>query len=61
YASLSLWTVGALTAAARLYRAAGFERVERRPDRRWGAEVVEERYVLRLAPPLPGGAAGRPG
>ena len=34
--------------AARLYRAAGFEVVERRPGRHWGADVVEERYELRL-------------
>jgi ribosomal protein S18 acetylase RimI-like enzyme len=48
YACLSLWTVSALTAAARLYRAGGFERVEERPGRRWGVDVVEEKHVLRL-------------
>jgi GNAT superfamily N-acetyltransferase len=48
YESIFLWTVGQLTAAARLYRAAGFTRVEEKPGRRWGVEVVEERYLLHL-------------
>src|SRR5262249_55471841 len=48
YESLVLWTVSALTTAARLYRAVGFERVEATPRTRWGVAVVEEKYVLRL-------------
>lgn len=48
YGVMFLWTVGALTAAARLYRSFGFELAEERPGRRWGVEVVEQRYVLRL-------------
>ena len=48
YRSIFLWTVSALAAAARLYRAAGFEKVEEQPGRRWGVEVVEEKYALRL-------------
>jgi GNAT superfamily N-acetyltransferase len=48
YEDVILWTVSALDAAARLYRAAGFERDESRPGRRWGVEVVEERYSRRL-------------
>src|SRR5262249_44253290 len=48
YESVFLWTVSALTAAARLYRAAGFERVEEKPGKHWGVEVVEEKYALRL-------------
>lgn len=48
YESVFLWTVAALTAAAHLYRAAGFEKVEEQAGRRWGVEVVEERYLLRL-------------
>ncbi len=48
YRSVFLWTVEALEAAARLYRAAGFARVERRPLRLWGVDVVEERYELRF-------------
>jgi ribosomal protein S18 acetylase RimI-like enzyme len=49
YESVFLWTVSALTAAARLYRRFGFEKVEERPGRLWGVDVIEERYVLRLA------------
>jgi GNAT superfamily N-acetyltransferase len=49
FESIFLWTVSALTAAARLYRHAGFEKVEERPGRHWGVAVIEERYVLRLA------------
>ncbi|MBZ5638963.1 MAG: GNAT family N-acetyltransferase [Acidobacteriia bacterium] len=48
YESVTLWTVGALTAAAHLYRAAGFRKVEEKPGRRWGTDVVEERYELGL-------------
>jgi ribosomal protein S18 acetylase RimI-like enzyme len=48
YASIMLLTVSALTVAARLYRAAGFERTESRALRAWGRDVVEERYELRL-------------
>jgi ribosomal protein S18 acetylase RimI-like enzyme len=48
YGTVFLWTVSALTAAARLYRSFGFEKVEERPARRWGVEVVEEKYALAL-------------
>jgi GNAT superfamily N-acetyltransferase len=48
YASIDLWTVSALTAAARLYEAAGFRILEERPGRRWGVDVVEQRYGLEL-------------
>jgi GNAT superfamily N-acetyltransferase len=48
YASVTLWTVGALVAAAHLYRAAGFVKVEERPGRRWGVDVTEEKYELDL-------------
>ena len=51
YAAMILWTVSALTAAAHLYRAEGFERVAHRPARRWSVDVVEEKYFLRLAAP----------
>ena len=47
YKSVFLWTVSALRAAAHLYRSVGFEKVEERPEKRWGVDVVEERYVLR--------------
>lgn len=48
YTSVFLFTVSILKAAAHLYRAAGFECVEQRASRRWGVEVTEEKYVLRL-------------
>lgn len=48
FESIILWTVSALTAAARLYRAAGFVMVEKKPGKHWGVEVVEEKYVLEL-------------
>ncbi len=48
YGSIHLWTVSLLTAAAHLYRKAGFELVDERPGRMWGREVVEEMYELRL-------------
>jgi GNAT superfamily N-acetyltransferase len=43
-----LWTVSTLEAAAHLYRAAGFRKVEERPGRMGGVSVVEERYELGL-------------
>ena len=48
YGTVFLWTVNALTAAAQLYRLFGFEKVEERPTQQWGAQVVEEKYVLAL-------------
>jgi GNAT superfamily N-acetyltransferase len=51
FGSVFLWTVQQLEAAAKLYRDAGFEKAEERPGRRWGVEVVEERYVLKLTAP----------
>ncbi len=51
YGAVTLWTVSALAAAARLYETAGFARLEQRPGRRWGMDVVEERYELRLPGP----------
>jgi ribosomal protein S18 acetylase RimI-like enzyme len=49
YDSIFLWTVSALTAAAHLYRRTGFTKVEQKPGRQWGVNVIEEKYVLRLA------------
>jgi GNAT superfamily N-acetyltransferase len=49
YERVILWTVGALTAAAHLYRAAGFRKVEEKAGRMWGVDVVEEKYELVLA------------
>jgi GNAT superfamily N-acetyltransferase len=48
YRLVFLWTVAALTAAARLYTSAGFEKIEERPGRCWGVEVIEQRYALRF-------------
>ena len=51
YDSIILWTVGALTVAARLYGSIGFRRVYEEPGRRWGVDVVEEKYELSLRSP----------
>jgi ribosomal protein S18 acetylase RimI-like enzyme len=48
YDSVILWTVSALTAAAHLYRSAGFTKVEEKPGTCWGVDVVEEKYELVL-------------
>lgn len=48
YESIFLWTVSALTVAAKLYRSFGFECFENSPAKRWGVDVVEEKYVLGL-------------
>lgn len=51
YDTVFLWTVSALTAAARLYRSVGFVKTEALPSRPWGVDVVEERYEMRLGKP----------
>jgi ribosomal protein S18 acetylase RimI-like enzyme len=48
YAEVVLWTEQSLEAAARLYRAVGFAKTERKSGRLWGVDVVEEKYELRL-------------
>lgn len=48
YEEIVLWTEIALEAAARLYRKAGFRKVEERPGHVWGVDLVEEKYELRL-------------
>lgn len=48
YRRMILWTVSALRAAGRLYRQAGFQRVESVAGRRWGVSVIEEKYELVL-------------
>jgi ribosomal protein S18 acetylase RimI-like enzyme len=48
YSDLVLWTESALTAAAHLYRKAGFRQVEEKPGRVWGVDLVEQKYELRL-------------
>jgi N-acetylglutamate synthase-like GNAT family acetyltransferase len=49
YDSVILWTVSTLTAAAHLYTAAGFAKVEEKPGRHWGVDVVEEKYEFDFA------------
>mgnify|MGYP001003022853 CR=1 FL=1 len=49
YDNVFLWTVSALAAAAHLYRAAGFRKIEEQPGRRWGVDVIEEKYLLSLS------------
>jgi len=51
YGEIFLWTVGELRAAGRLYEQAGFVREQAVPGRRWGKDVVEERYSLVLRSP----------
>jgi GNAT superfamily N-acetyltransferase len=48
YSRIFLWTVSALSAAAHLYRSLGFEITESNPGRQWGADVVEEKYEMRI-------------
>jgi len=49
YRTIILWTVSTLVAAAHLYKSAGFSKVEEKPGRQWGVDVVEERYELNLS------------
>jgi GNAT superfamily N-acetyltransferase len=48
YESIMLWTVSTLTTAAKLYHSAGFVKVEDKPGRMWGVDVVEQKYVMQL-------------
>jgi GNAT superfamily N-acetyltransferase len=48
YETVILWTVSSLESAARLYRSAGFTRVQQKPGWMWGVDVVEEKYELGL-------------
>jgi len=56
YETVFLWTVSALAAAAKQYRAAGFRKVEEKPGTMWGKDVVEESYELELGPSGTAGA-----
>ncbi|MEI2416569.1 bifunctional helix-turn-helix transcriptional regulator/GNAT family N-acetyltransferase [Orrella sp. JC864] len=49
-AAIELWTFQGLDAARRLYESAGFALAEAAPGRRWGREVLEQRFV-RSRPP----------
>ena len=48
HTEIMLWIERSLIAAAHLYRAEGFRKVEEKPVRLWGTEIVEERYEMRL-------------
>ena len=48
HARLELVTFSELTAAAHIYRTAGFERVSREPRALWGRELEIEHYELAL-------------
>lgn len=48
YETVVLWTVNLLTAAAHLYRSAGFRKIEERPGKKWGVDLIEEKYELKL-------------
>jgi ribosomal protein S18 acetylase RimI-like enzyme len=46
YEYVFLRNVRVLTAASRLFRSVGFEKVAERSSERWGAAVIDEWYVL---------------
>ncbi|HWR98081.1 MAG TPA: GNAT family N-acetyltransferase [Candidatus Methanoperedens sp.] len=48
YPRVSLWTFGGLDAARHLYEQAGFRLAEEQRGSRWGTEVTEQRFELRL-------------
>jgi N-acetylglutamate synthase-like GNAT family acetyltransferase len=48
YSLVFLWTVSALTDAAKLYQAAGFRLIEEETHELWGTTVTEQRYDLIL-------------
>ncbi len=48
YSLVYLWTVSALTQAAKLYLSAGFRPTEDNTRKLWGATVTEQRYDLDL-------------
>jgi GNAT superfamily N-acetyltransferase len=48
YRSMVLWTVSTLAAAIHLYLEAGFVKVEEKPGRQWGVDLIEEKYELVL-------------
>src|SRR5262249_51226860 len=48
YQRIILWTVSQLTAAAHIYTSSGFRKVEEKPGRCWGINLVEEKYQFDL-------------
>jgi GNAT superfamily N-acetyltransferase len=47
FPEVELWTFAGLDAARHLYEKAGFRLDEERPGRRWGAWVMEQRFIRR--------------
>ncbi len=45
-----LWTADVLKAAAQLYSACGFRKIQEQPSSDWGVDLIEEKYVLSLRP-----------
>lgn len=48
YESVDLWTQSILEGARRLYKKAGFERIETQPHRDWGVDLVGEFWSMKL-------------
>lgn len=48
YKTVFLWTTKDLHAAGRLYKCAGFKKVEYKTHDIWGKRITEERYELHL-------------
>ena len=48
YRKLMLWTQKSLTAARRIYKAAGFSLVEQRAHHSWGKSLLAETWELNL-------------
>ena len=48
YSQIFLWTVSALTAAAKLYQLFGFQVTKQQTHEAWGTIVTEQRYDLNL-------------
>lgn len=46
YECVFLRNLSVLTTASRLFRSVGFQKVDARPNKRWGVTLVEELYVL---------------
>jgi len=56
YRKIVLWTQSVLTGARRVYEGAGFVRVEEKPHRSFGVDLVGETWELELRPGSPDGA-----